>query len=76
MQNTKNVQDNTQSNIQIYEHDEFGSLQVLMIDGKPFFPAVECAEILGYIKPHNAISRHCVQKQARCVRFRKLCWHR
>jgi len=32
---------------------------VLTIDGAPFFPAVECAEKLGYRKPHDAVSRHC-----------------
>jgi len=30
-----------------------------MIDGKPYFPAKECAEILGYSKARNAIDRHC-----------------
>lgn len=38
---------------------EFGSLDVLMIDDKPYFPATECAVILGYKNPHKAIADHC-----------------
>ena len=44
---------------QIFESKEFGKFEVLTIDGKPYFPAKECAEILGYVKTRNAISRHC-----------------
>ena len=45
--------------LQIFNNNEFGAIEVLMIDGKPYFPATACAEILGYSKPHDAISRHC-----------------
>ncbi len=45
--------------LQIFNNGEFGALGVLMIDGKAYFPATECANILGYIKPRNAIERHC-----------------
>lgn len=45
--------------IQVFNNSEFGALGVLMIDGKAYFPATECANILGYIKPRNAIERHC-----------------
>ena len=37
-----------QNQIQVFEHSEFGKLEMLTIDGKPFFPATECAKILGY----------------------------
>jgi prophage antirepressor-like protein len=47
------------NNIKIYESDEFGKLGILMIDGKPYFPASECAKTLGYAKPFNAVERHC-----------------
>jgi len=30
-----------------------------MVDGKPYFPATECAKILGYATPRHAVSRHC-----------------
>ncbi|GHV39864.1 phage antirepressor KilAC domain-containing protein [Clostridia bacterium] len=47
------------SQIQEFYSEEFGCLGILTIEGKPYFPAVECATALGYTKPHNAISRHC-----------------
>ena len=56
-----------QNQIQIFEHKEFGKLEMLTLDGKPYFPAVECAGILGYSKPHNAISRHCAHSLKRGV---------
>jgi len=45
--------------VQEFVSAEFGKIGVLMIDGKPYFPATDCAAILGYKKPHDAISRHC-----------------
>ncbi|MDR1210157.1 MAG: phage antirepressor KilAC domain-containing protein [Clostridiales bacterium] len=45
--------------IQQFHSDEFGSVGVLLIDGKPYFPATECAEKLGYSKARNAVERHC-----------------
>lgn len=45
--------------IQIFNNSEFGALSVLMINDKAYFPATECAAILGYAKPHNAIAMHC-----------------
>lgn len=45
--------------LKIFENSEFGKLSVLVIDGKEYFPAIECAEILGYAKGRNAVSTHC-----------------
>ena len=45
--------------IQVFENRKFGQLEILMIDEKPYFPATECAKILGYAKPENAVERHC-----------------
>ena len=45
--------------IQKFYHNEFGELEVLTIEDKYYFPAVECATILNYANPHNAILRHC-----------------
>lgn len=44
---------------QQFTHSEFGTLSIITIDGKEYFPAIECAEILGYAKGRNAISAHC-----------------
>ncbi|MCX4289822.1 MAG: Bro-N domain-containing protein, partial [Duncaniella sp.] len=38
---------------------EFGELGVMLIDGKEYFPANQCAAILGYAVPKDAIARHC-----------------
>ena len=45
--------------LQIFENGEFGTLEVLMIDDKPYFSAVECAAVLGYSNPRDAVLRHC-----------------
>ena len=45
--------------LKLFEHEEFGGLDVLMIDGKPYFPARQCAEALGYRDPYVGIRQHC-----------------
>jgi len=47
------------NNLQVFKNTEFGELGVLIIDGKEYFPASECARILGYSNPRDAILRHC-----------------
>lgn len=48
-----------QDTMQVFENREFGQLGVLMINGKPYFPASGCAKILGYSNANDAIKRHC-----------------
>jgi prophage antirepressor-like protein len=48
-----------QNQLQQFHSAEFGALDVLMIDGKPYFPATECAAMLGYKNPQKAIRDHC-----------------
>jgi prophage antirepressor-like protein len=50
---------NMKPQVQQFYSEEFGSIDILMIDGKPYFPATECAKALGYRNPHDAISKHC-----------------
>lgn len=38
---------------------EFGTIRTIEIDGKPYFMATDVAKILGYVNPHDAISKHC-----------------
>ena len=45
--------------VQQFYNEEFGGLDVLIICSKPYFPATECAKILGYSNPHKAINDHC-----------------
>lgn len=40
-------------------HKEFGSLNVAVISGREYFPAVACAKALGYTNPRQAILNHC-----------------
>jgi len=49
----------SKSNVQVFENSEFGKLEVIEIDGKPYFPATECAKVLGYANPQKAIRDHC-----------------
>jgi prophage antirepressor-like protein len=38
---------------------EFGSLDILMINDKLYFPATACARMLGYRNSHKAIREYC-----------------
>lgn len=45
--------------LKVFQNSEFGELGVLTIDGKEYFPATQCAKILGYTNPQKAIRDHC-----------------
>lgn len=40
-------------------NSDFGKLDILLEDGKELFPATECARMLGYSQPGNAVRTHC-----------------
>lgn len=42
-----------------YAHEEFGEIEIIIIDGKEYFPATEVARILGYNNTTKAIKDHC-----------------
>ena len=42
----------------IFENEKFGKIEVLFKNDQFYFPAIECAKILGYKNPHDAILRH------------------
>lgn len=44
--------------LQIFKNSEFGELGVMKIEGREYFPASDCARILGYKDPFDAIARH------------------
>jgi prophage antirepressor-like protein len=54
-----NNQSNGNNQLQQFHSGEFGCLDILMTNGKPYFPATECAEKLGYRNPRKAILDHC-----------------
>jgi prophage antirepressor-like protein len=47
--------------IQQFHNAEFGSVEIMLLDGKPFFAATECAKALGYKNPRDAIAKHCTR---------------
>lgn len=47
------------NDLKVFSNSEFGELGVLIIDGKEWFPATQCAKILGYKNPQEAIRNKC-----------------
>ncbi len=45
--------------LQMFTNAEFGTLNVLIENGREYFPATECARILGYKNPNDAVKQHC-----------------
>ncbi len=45
--------------LQVFNNNEFGKLNMITIDGKEYFPATYCAKVLGYKEPEKAIRTHC-----------------
>lgn len=49
-------------NIKIFENPQFGEIRTITQDGKPWFVGKDVAELLGYVKPQNAIAAPWMQK--------------
>ena len=45
--------------LQVFNSSEFGTIGIMCRDGKDYFPATDCARMLGYINPRDAIIKHC-----------------
>lgn len=45
--------------LQVFNHEMFGELQVLVENGNVYFPATEVAKTLGYSNTSDAIIKHC-----------------
>ncbi len=45
--------------LKVFSSTEFGELGVMLIDGKEYFPATQCATLLGYKNPQEAIREKC-----------------
>lgn len=45
--------------LKVFNSSEFGELSVMLIDGKEYFPATQCAALLGYKNPQEAIRDKC-----------------
>ena len=44
--------------MQIFKNDNFGAIRTLEISGEPWFVGKDVAEVLGYVKPLNALATH------------------
>ena len=42
-----------------FSNEEFGELNILEIDGKPYFPATQCARTVGHENPARAVRKFC-----------------
>lgn len=47
------------NDLKLFSSSEFGELGVLVMGGKEYFPATQCAKILGYKEPEKAIRAKC-----------------
>ncbi|ANS45840.1 DNA-binding protein [Bacillus thuringiensis] len=47
---------------QTFSHHMFGNLDILIMEGKEYFPGTDVAKVLGYSNPHKAIRDHCKQE--------------
>ena len=43
---------------QVFEHEQFGNLRVVVIDSKPWFVGIDVATSLGYKNPCDALAKH------------------
>lgn len=44
--------------LQVFNHEMFGDLPVIIVDGVEWFGGVEAARALGFSKPHDALANH------------------
>ena len=45
--------------LQIFKSEKVGEIEILIENGREYFPATEVAKILGYKDPNKAINTHC-----------------
>ena len=45
--------------LKVFSSTEFGELGVMLIDGKEYFPATQCAALLGHENPARAVRKYC-----------------
>jgi len=44
--------------LEIFSSDDFGEIRIVEIQGEPWFAGRDVAEVLGYVKPLNALATH------------------
>ena len=48
--------------LEIFKSEEFGDVEIVLIDDEPWFGATMIAKALGYKDPYAAIKQHCKEK--------------
>lgn len=48
--------------LQIFQHPQFGRVEIVAIDGREWFSAAQSALALGYTNPHKAVRDHCKEE--------------
>lgn len=46
-------------NLRVFANKEFGQINVILVNNKEYFEAIEIAQILGYSNPRDAVIRLC-----------------
>lgn len=46
-----------ENQIQLFEHEEFGKIRVIMIDGEPWFVAADACRVLDFKNPSDILKR-------------------
>lgn len=57
------------NDLRIFEHDSFGKIRTVTIDGNPWFVGKDVASALGYSNTKDALSRHVDPEDKRGSRF-------
>ena len=47
------------NNLRVFSNEEFGNINVILINNKEYFEAISTAKALGYSNPRDAVTRHC-----------------
>ena len=61
------LMDEQKNEVELFQSDEYGNLNVIVIDGEPWFIGRQITNILGYTDSVNAIKSH-VDKDDKCVK--------
>ena len=57
----------TNTNIEIFNSEEFGSVRVLTLSGEPWFVGRDVAAALGYANTKDALSKHVDPEDRRII---------
>ena len=58
------------NDLKIFSNEEFGEINVVVINKKEYFEAIPIARALGYSNPRDAIIRLCKKRGSRVFRRR------